>query len=171
MIKNNQINAVIFKQTANNTASFVMPPLPSATTNLLVSFNNVTSSIVTPGYLAIQTGVNGVFDTSGYISSAKYSFYNSNAWGNQAVSNGLALTADYNTSGFSYCGNVYIMNLNSSSRPMAEGGAALSGPVSNPQSTVILSGLSPTTMANQIQILIFGGANIVTGTFTVYSLL
>lgn len=169
MITNNNIREVIFKQTANNTSSFTITPNQTIS-NLLIVLDSLTSTVTSPSeFLIVQTAPSsGVFATSGYITSAKYSQSTTNAWVNESIATGLMISANYAASSESYNGYTYIMNLNTI-QPAASIGVVTAyqpGPNSFFVTTV---GTSPTTSATMIRIsLVLGSMS--TGSITVYSL-
>lgn len=171
MLSINNINELISKQEVNNTSSLVITPPPS-TNNLLITINALTSTVTSPGteFAIVQTaGSNGVFNTSGYTSAAKFSPTTTNGWSNIAIGSGLPITADYSSNSELFNGYAYIMNLNSNTQtPFSTGNAT--AVASTGIFYVTTTGLSPTSAATIIRIKMVAG-NLNTGTISIYSLL
>lgn len=169
MNTNNNKREVIFEETANNTSSFTITP-PQTTSNLLIVMSALTSTVASASeFLIVQTAPSsGVFDTTGYITSAKYSQSTTNAWTNESIATGLMISADYGLSGENYNGYAYIMNLNTSQRAASVGVVTAIQPGPN-SFFVSTAGTSPTTSATMIRIKLVLGL-MASGTITIYSL-
>lgn len=171
MITNNNINGVLFRQTANNSPSFIVN-VPLKTNNVLILVNSLTSTVASGSeFLIAQTATsNGVFATSGYVTSAKFSPSTNNSWTNQSIGTGLMITANYNSSLESYQGCTWLTNLNTAQATMSVGTLSVNAPLDGltPSYFIANTGVSPTTFTSMIRIQLVLGS--MSGLVTVYSL-
>lgn len=172
MQTNNNINGVLFRQNANNSSSFVVN-IPSKTNNVLVFINSLTSTVADGSeFLIIQTAPSsGVFATSGYVTSTKFSPSTNNSWSNQSIGTGLMISANYNASLESYQGCTWLTNLNTAQAATSVGTLSVNSPSDalTPSYFIANTGVSPTTFTSMIRIQLVLGS--MSGLVTVYSLI